>query len=1011
MNCIVIGLFLANSCLPIASAAASDWPTYRADAERSGYTPERLPTRLSPAWVWRGRHRPAPAWPTSTRMTFDHAAQPVVAGGAVFFGSSADGRVYCLDAASGALRWSVLVEGPVRLAPAFWQDRVFVASDDGHLYCLSAADGRVLWKHRGAPGPDMLLGNDRMISRWPARGGPVVSDNIVYYSAGIWPSEGFFLYALDAGTGHLLWCNDSAGGMEMDQPHGGARAKSGVIAQGHLAVSGEALLVSTGRAVPAVFDRSKGAFRYFHLQANTKVGAAELAVIGDRFFNGGSGFLLADGLKPYALGSPVAAHPDYIVYATTKTLAGADRRKPLAERTVPDRRGKPTRQVFANKPAWSVELPCGRAAALIVAGDEAVVGGEDAVAVCDARSGSTRWQTDVEGTAYGLAVAGARLYVSTDAGLLCCFGDTRSRAPRKVGPPVRSAPRPGDAYAAAAKEILRRTGIGEGYCLDLGCGDGSLTLALAQQSKLYVCAVDDDPSRVQTAREKLEAAGLYGVRATVHQADPATIPFADSFADLIVSGRAVADGSVPGGRDAWARFQRPYGGVACLGRPDAMQIGVRGPLEGVGTWSHQYADAANTLCSGDTRLRGPLAMLWFRDTDLVMPNRHGRGPAPLVQDGRMFAEGIDALRATSIYNGRTLWEVPLKGVRKPFHQEHLMGAAGTGSNICLSPDALYVAVGGRCLRIDPATGKQLGQAEVPRRADGKPGTWGYLAYSEGTLFGSRANERHLVTARFSSGDMSRQFTESDLLFAMDPTSGRLKWSYTPKHSIRHNALAVGGGRVYLIDRPIAHADTFPRPAKGQKTPPRPEQPLGRLLAMDAESGQIVWQTEQDVFGTMLALSTEHDVLLVAYQSTRFQLDSELGGRMAALRAGDGKPLWDVKAKYESRPILNGRTIYAQPGAWDLLSGEELPFVFKRSYGCGIPVASARLLVFRSATVGYCDVTGDGRVENYGGIRPGCWVNAIPAGGLVLLADAASWCTCSYLNQATVALMPAAGPGP
>ena len=59
----------------------------------------------------------------------------------------------------------------------------------------------------------------------------------------------------------------------------------------------------------------------------------------------------------------------------------------------------------------------------------------------------------------------------------------------------------------------------------------------------------------------------------------------------------------------------------------------------------------------------------------------------------------------------------------------------------------------------------------------------------------------------------------------------------------------------------------------------------------------------------------------------------------------------------------------------------------------------------SALLGYIDLTRGQQTENHGGIRPGCWVNAIPAGGLVLLADAASWCTCSYLNQATIALEP------
>jgi len=74
------------------------------------------------------------------------------------------------------------------------------------------------------------------------------------------------------------------------------------------------------------------------------------------------------------------------------------------------------------------------------------------------------------------------------------------------------------------------------------------------------------------------------------------------------------------------------------------------------------------------------------------------------------------------------------------------------------------------------------------------------------------------------------------------------------------------------------------------------------------------------------------------------------------------------------------------------------------------LVSTYLMVFRSATLGYVDLSRGPQTENYGGIRPGCWINAIPAGGLVLLADAASWCTCSYLNQATIALAPDETPG-
>jgi hypothetical protein len=63
------------------------------------------------------------------------------------------------------------------------------------------------------------------------------------------------------------------------------------------------------------------------------------------------------------------------------------------------------------------------------------------------------------------------------------------------------------------------------------------------------------------------------------------------------------------------------------------------------------------------------------------------------------------------------------------------------------------------------------------------------------------------------------------------------------------------------------------------------------------------------------------------------------------------------------------------------------------------------MVFRSATLGYLDLSGDYGTENYGGIRPGCWINVLPAGGLVLMPDATDRCTCSYLIKASIALQP------
>jgi len=253
--------------------------------------------------------------------------------------------------------------------------------------------------------------------------------------------------------------------------------------------------------------------------------------------------------------------------------------------------------------------------------------------------------------------------------------------------------------------------------------------------------------------------------------------------------------------------------------------------------------------------------------------------------------------------------------------------------------------------------------------------------------------------------MSGMFSESNVLFAMDPDTGKERWRYVAKSSIRHNAVAVGSRRVFLIDRPRAKEALRRR---GQ-----PPQPTGTLIALDAETGKVLWKSDSDIYGTMLAVSEASDVLLMCYQFTRFRLNSEVGGRMTAMKASTGKRIWEIKAGYSSRPLICERRIYAQPGAWDLLTGKRRmsptsttqPWTFQRSYGCGIISGSVNLLLFRSATLGYRDLLEDNPTASFGGIRPGCWINVIAAGGLVLMPDASAWCGCSYLNWATVALRP------
>lgn len=982
---------------------ATGWPTFRADAGRSGYTADRLPASMSLKWSWRAAHRPQPAWPRDDRMTFDRANRVVVADGVLYFGSSADDAVRALDATTGTLKWTFFTDGPVRFAPTVWKDRLFVVSDDGWLYCLDAREGTLIDRWRGGPADDRVLGNSRIVSKWPARGGPVIRDGVLYWGAGIWQSEGISLYAMNPDTGEILWRNDDSGDIDMPQPHGGARAKSGVSAQGYLLAGVHRLFVPTGRAVPAAFTRANGEFEYYRLQQNAQLGGTRAVLVNSRFYNGGftyrteDGSLLADGVN-----GVVAATESGLVHGAANHLRAL--RFVMKETT--DRRGE-TVTVPAHEPAWIISnVPSGTA--LISAGNTIVTSGGNRVAAVDVNSHEVLWEKTVDDVAWDLAAAGGRLYVSTASGTIYCFSDDVDATPVAHQSVFETAPYgANEPYAEAAREIIDQSGITEGYCLDLSCGDGALAYELARQTDLSIVAVDSDPDKVATAREKLEAAGLYGARVSVQCVDPAESRYPKFFANLIVSGRSISDG--PGVVDAGEvlRMQRPWGGVACLGKPGAMVLSRRGPLDDAGDWTHLYSNAANTLCSTDS-IKGPLSVLWFRDIDLDVPQRHGRGPSPLFHEGRLFAEGLNGVLAIDAYNGRPLWRFRQQGILDAYNADHLAGTAITGSNMCIAGDSLFLRNADRCYRIDAATGELQSTYTAPALGDGSPSTWGYIACEDGILFGSIANTEHIVRHAYLRADeqMREQFSESSAIFAIDVASGELLWRYDAEKSIRHNAIAVGDGRVFLIDRDLALGDLLSRAAarRGEKpTAPGSGQPTGRLVTLDARTGKQIWDQQDDIFGTTLSFSSAHSVLLMSYQPTRFSLPSEVGGRMAAFHTTDGYRIWERKVNYTTRPLLNDRTIIAWPSALDLLTGEAQPFEMVKSYGCGQLSGSTNLLLFRSGTLGYKDSTRDAGTENFGGIRPGCWINALPVGGLVLVPDASAGCQCSYQNRSWVAL--------
>jgi len=1059
----VLVLAAAGACL------AADWPQYRADAARGGYTAEALPAKPTLHWMRPARHAPRRAWVgrslARSRMKFDWAYSVVVADGLCVFGSSADDKVTALDAATGRERWSVFTGGPVRLAPAIWRGRVYAVSDDGCLYCLSLKDGKQLWKLRAGPSGERVVGNGRLVSRWVARGGPAIRDGIVYFGAGIWPIEGVFIYAVDAASGKVLWCNDNAGFLEIDQPHMVCFSRGGVASQGYLAVTKDHVLVTTGRSVPAAFDRETGRFIHFHLsryggKTPWGTGGGDVVATDEVYFNSGMAFDPATGLRYHPIGrrfwwdpfkrdgrrchgefhlgdrQVICVTPDGFVRSEGPKLCAAT----LARRTYNARREADTARATPRLPTvkqvtdkhhleriddapllkdrWSLALD-GQPTALLVAGTRIVVGAAGKLAAVDGATRKVAWSAKVDGTVHSLAFADGRLLASTDKGTIYCFARPRADArPAVLEPRAKASPYPSDSVAAtAAAEILLKTGIRKGWCLDLDCGDGALACELARRSELSVVALTSDPTEAEAARRKLDAAGLYGVRVAVVVGTVKDVP--DYFANLVVSATAPEQAEI-------ARIQRPCGGTVCVGRPGAMRVSVRGPLEGAGSWTHNLADAGNTMCSGDAIVRAPLGMLWYQDETLETVDRHGKNVAPLVASGVLLREGIHALKALDAYNGTLLWELKLPGILAAYQEGTQIGAAQIGSTYCIAADVVYVRRDDRCLLLDLYTGKQLAVFTAPKLPGGKRGRWGYIACDGGVLVGGLMNEAYVIKCNHGKGGpgsqkpMDDHLTETSLLFAMDARTGKLKWTFAPKHSIRNNAIAIGKGRVHLIDREPAEIDKLLRTeveARRRGKKPLPVHPTGILLALDAQTGQVRWRDGEQIFGTTLAASTRHDVLLMGYGRVGFPRPSDTLRGMRAYKASTGERLWENQ-QGSTRPALVGRTIYGFPMAWDLLTGRQRmvedprpgqwkghPWSIRgKGQGCGLVAGSEHLLLLRSATVGYYDLDRDGGwLENYGGLRAGCFINAIPACGIVLVPDDTRACRCSYQNQATVAL--------
>ncbi|MBI4801300.1 MAG: four helix bundle protein [Elusimicrobia bacterium] len=136
-NILVAFLSLILNPLAFSLSSAADWPTFRGNRARTGYSAEQAAPPLTKTWEY--------------QAGADIISSPAVFDDAVYFGAR-DGWIYALKAragnAQGELLWRFKTGGWVDASPSVWGNAVYVPSLDGYLYALNRRTGAMLWKAR-----------------------------------------------------------------------------------------------------------------------------------------------------------------------------------------------------------------------------------------------------------------------------------------------------------------------------------------------------------------------------------------------------------------------------------------------------------------------------------------------------------------------------------------------------------------------------------------------------------------------------------------------------------------------------------------------------------------------------------------------------------------------------------------------------------------------------------------------------------------------------------------------
>jgi outer membrane protein assembly factor BamB len=491
--------------------------------------------------------------------------------------------------------------------------------------------------------------------------------------------------------------------------------------------------------------------------------------------------------------------------------------------------------------------------------------------------------------------------------------------------------------------IVERVGLNRGICAVLGDQSAEAALQLARGTDLLVYVQLERAEEVEAARRAVDAEGFYGNRIWVDKGDFTKVHLGDNLADVLVAlGEAAKEIS-----EAEALRVVCPRGKAIIGRRTL----VKPVPEGVDDWSHPYHGPDNNPQSEDKVARAP-----YLTQFLAEPYYAPLTQVAVASAGRMFkAFGniafhvreeplLNSLVAFNGYNGTMLWRRRLPpGVM--IHRNTMIA----------TPDILYVGDDKSCKRIDTATGRLLDEIIPPLDAAG--GTfWKWMALEDGVLYAliGEQEQKDAVTRQrrevpgWPWNPLSLGFNQPDNpwgfgrnLLAIDPDSERVLWSHHEEEKIDSRALCMKNGRIYIY----RHGSY--------------------LASLNAKTGETLWrQTLENAPELFEALGPylPRQGARTNWRTTAYMKSSDKAlyfagptiGKLLAVSAEDGTVLWEHP--YDNfQLVLRDDGLYGISGysdehpslKFDPLNGEVLATLDTRRRSCTRPNGSVDAIFYRA----------------------------------------------------------------